>query len=117
MARLYCSPRLSSLHYDTLTNVASLELECFLERVGSMTGSTKEAPTSVNIKPLIQAACCNIFSGYMCSTRFSYEDTAFRNIVHLFDEIFWEINQVLSILTPDERRLKKTIVLCQKFIF
>lgn len=89
---MYCSPRFSSLHYDTLTRVASLELDTFLERVSTLT--SHKQPTSVAIKPLIQAACCNIFSGYMCSTRFSYEDTAFRHIVHLFDEIFWEINQV-----------------------
>lgn len=99
VARLYCSPRLSSLHYDTLTRVAATEVGHFLDRVASMTATSMKAtragqPATVHIKPLIQAACANIFSGYMCSTRFSYDDTAFVHIVRLFDEIFWEINQV-----------------------
>ncbi|KAJ1525879.1 hypothetical protein ONE63_009071 [Megalurothrips usitatus] len=89
VARLYCSPRLSSLHYDTLTRVAGTEVDCFLERVSAASA----ASSTVFIKPLIQAACANVFSGYMCSTRFGYDDAAFTNIVRLFDEIFWEINQ------------------------
>lgn len=34
-----------------------------------------------------------MFSLYMCSTRFDYEDSGFNSIVRSFDEIFWEINQ------------------------
>lgn len=94
MARLYCSPRLSSLHYDTLTHVADAEVQHFLGRVSSMAEASASTPATVFIKPLIQAACANIFSGYMCSTRFSYDDEAFAHIVRLFDDIFWEINQV-----------------------
>lgn len=46
-----------------------------------------------DIKPLIQQTCANMFSQYMCSVRFNYEDTEFQKIVEYFDEIFWEINQ------------------------
>ncbi|XP_034234870.1 cytochrome P450 307a1-like [Thrips palmi] len=114
VARLYCSPRLSSLHYDTLTRVAATEVDHFLDRVASMTATSMKTtragqPATVHIKPLIQAACANIFSGYMCSTRFSYDDTAFVHIVRLFDEIFWEINQGYAVdflpwLAPCYRR-------------
>lgn len=47
----------------------------------------------VNIKPLILAACGNMFSQYMCSARFQYTDPTFQIVVRRFDEIFWEINQ------------------------
>lgn len=45
------------------------------------------------IKPLIQQTCANMFSQYMCSTRFAYGDTNFQEISQCFDDIFWEINQ------------------------
>lgn len=38
-----------------------------------------------------------MFSQYMCSTRFEYEDTDFQNIARSFDKIFWEINQGYAI--------------------
>lgn len=34
-----------------------------------------------------------MFTQYMCSARFDYEDQEFRNVVRTFDKIFWEINQ------------------------
>lgn len=37
--------------------------------------------------------CSNMFSQYMCSTRFDYDDESFLKTVRRFDEIFWEINQ------------------------
>lgn len=46
-----------------------------------------------DIKPIILKACANMFTQYMCSTSFSYDDIEFQNIVRSFDEIFWEINQ------------------------
>lgn len=34
-----------------------------------------------------------MFTQYMCTTRFDYEDTTFKDMVRNFDNIFWEINQ------------------------
>ena len=45
------------------------------------------------LKPLILAAAANMFTGYMCSARFGYNDKEFNKIVRNFDEIFWDINQ------------------------
>jgi len=56
--------------------------------------ASSEKGGDVDIKPVLIAACANIFIQYMCSTRFSYDDSDFKHVVHLFDEIFWEINQV-----------------------
>lgn len=64
-------------------------MQQFLQRI-------KESTTpgvDFHIKPLIQQACANMFSQYMCSTRFSYDDIGFQNITKCFDDIFWEINQ------------------------
>lgn len=45
------------------------------------------------LKPIVLAACCNMFTQYMCSTSFDYRDEGFKQTVRYFDEIFWEINQ------------------------
>lgn len=34
-----------------------------------------------------------MFTQYMCSTSFDYQDKEFQKVVRYFDEIFWEINQ------------------------
>lgn len=46
-----------------------------------------------HLKSIINQTCFNMFSQYMCTTRFEYDDAAFQGIVHNFDNIFWEINQ------------------------
>lgn len=53
--------------------------------------------TPLDVKPLILRACANMFSQYMCSLRFDYEDLEFQLVVKYFDEIFWEINQGYSL--------------------
>lgn len=45
------------------------------------------------VKPLILGAIGNMFTQYMCSTRFGYSDDQFNRVVRIFDEIFWDINQ------------------------
>lgn len=50
-----------------------------------------------HLKPLINQTCFNMFSQYMCTARFDYNDTAFQEIVNCFDNIFWEINQGYAI--------------------
>lgn len=34
-----------------------------------------------------------MFTQYMCTTRFEYDNTEFCKVVHTFDSIFWEMNQ------------------------
>lgn len=88
IARTYCSPRFSSLQYDMVNSVGSEELSVFLTEI-------KKLPNGVpcNIKPVVLGACANMFTQYMCSTSFSYNDCDFKKVVRYFDEIFWEINQ------------------------
>lgn len=64
-------------------------MEQFLQRIKQ----SSKPGADFHIKPLIQQACANMFSQYMCSTRFDYDDKGFQNITKCFDDIFWEINQ------------------------
>lgn len=45
------------------------------------------------VKPIILTAIGNMFTRYMCSKRFGYDHQQFNNVVRVFDEIFWDINQ------------------------
>ncbi|XP_072402702.1 cytochrome P450 307a1-like [Diabrotica undecimpunctata] len=88
IARTYCSPRFTSLQYDMVANVGTDEISTFLSEVQKL-----PINTPVDIKPLVLAACANMFTQYMCSTSFDYSDKKFQTLVRYFDEIFWEINQ------------------------
>lgn len=59
--------------------------------------TTVKSGEEYKLKPLVMATCMNMFSHYMCSIRFGYEDDEFRDVVRYFDEIFWEINQGYAI--------------------
>jgi cytochrome P450 family 307 subfamily A len=88
IARFYCSPRFASAQYGQLSTVAGTETTRLLERM-----RTHPAGTPLAVKPLIQATCANMFSNYMCSVSFDYDDVDFMGVVQNFDEIFWDINQ------------------------
>lgn len=88
IARTYCSPRFTSLQYDRVNNVGSKELDVFLSELQKLPQGHP-----CDIKPVVLSACANMFTQYMCSTSFSYDDLEFKKTVRYFDEIFWEINQ------------------------
>lgn len=72
-----------------MSEVGCFEMQHFLQQIKQDT----TPGVDFHIKPLIQRACANMFSQYMCSTRFDYNDEGFQNITKCFDDIFWEINQ------------------------
>lgn len=90
LARKHCSPRDSSSYYAKMSEVGCAEMQHFMAEM-----RRKLPPTAqdFHIKPLIQQTCANMFSRYMCSTRFEYDDVNFQEISKCFDDIFWEINQ------------------------
>ncbi|KAJ9597612.1 hypothetical protein L9F63_011518, partial [Diploptera punctata] len=90
IARMYCIPRFASVHYDNLDQAGCAEVKEFL---GELSRATAAGPRELKVKPLIQAACFNMFTHYMCSTRFPYDHPAAAKVIRTFDEIFWEINQ------------------------
>jgi cytochrome P450 family 307 subfamily A len=65
----------------------------FLAELSRATRESKE----YKIKSLMQAACFNMFTQYMCSTRFEYDNADFVKVVRTFDDIFWEMNQGYAI--------------------
>lgn len=93
ISRLYCSPRFASVHYDNLNEIGCAEVSEFLAELSRATQGTRD----YKVKPLIQATCFNMFTHYLCSTRFAYDDAACVQVVRTFDDIFWEINQGYAI--------------------
>lgn len=89
LARKHCSPRDSSSYYAKMSDVGCAEMQHFMAEMRQKLPIGKD----FNIKPLIQQTCANMFSQYMCSTRFEYSDVNFQEISKCFDDIFWEINQ------------------------
>ncbi|XP_030379936.1 cytochrome P450 307a1-like isoform X2 [Scaptodrosophila lebanonensis] len=89
LARRHCSPRESSSYFTKMSQIGCNEVDKFLNELNKIILPGQ----SLNIKPLILQACANMFSQYMCSQRFQYNDVEFGKVVRYFDEIFWEINQ------------------------
>ncbi|XP_043650930.1 cytochrome P450 307a1 [Drosophila teissieri] len=89
LARRHCSPRESSSYYMKMSQIGCEEMEHWNRELRNQLVPGEP----INIKPLILKACGNMFSQYMCSLRFDYDDMDFQQIVQYFDEIFWEINQ------------------------
>jgi cytochrome P450 family 307 subfamily A len=74
-----------------MNQVGATEMEESMNRMKKIVA--EHADGEIPLKPLMMQTCANLFLLYMCSLRFDYEDKEFVNIVHLFDKIFWEINQ------------------------
>lgn len=72
-----------------MSKVGCTEMQHFLTEMRHQLPPGKD----FHIKPMIQQTCANMFSQYMCSTRFEYSDHNFQEISKCFDDIFWEINQ------------------------
>ena len=69
----------------------------------------------VDLKPILLSMCANVFTHYMCSSRFAYDDIGFQKIVRLFDQIFWDINQGYAVdflpwLLPVYRRHMQQLI-------
>ncbi|XP_063231353.1 cytochrome P450 307a1-like [Bacillus rossius redtenbacheri] len=89
ISRAYCSPRFASAHFYNLDTVGSCEVAAFADVL-----RRRAAPGQpLDVKPLLNVACFNLFTQYMCSKRFAYDDPDCLSVVRTFDEIFWEINQ------------------------
>ncbi|XP_017129564.1 cytochrome P450 307a1 [Drosophila elegans] len=89
LARRHCSPRESSSFYMKMSQIGCEEMEHWNRELRQHLIPGEP----VELKPLILKACGNMFSQYMCSLRFDYDDVEFQQVVQCFDEIFWEINQ------------------------
>lgn len=75
-----------------LSRVANQEASLFLELLKDES-SASVLTGEKSLKPLVLTALGNMFTQYMCSTRFGYDDENFTTVIRIFDEIFWDINQ------------------------
>lgn len=89
LARRHCSPRDTSDFYRRMSEVGVLEMHEFRHELRKQVGEGKE----IYLKPILQATAANMFCQYMCTRRFDYEDSEFKLVVRLFDDIFWYINE------------------------
>ncbi|XP_058127156.1 cytochrome P450 307a1 [Anopheles ziemanni] len=89
LARKHCSPSDASSYYQKMSDVGVMEMHRFMDQLDEVVSPGSD----FKVKPLIMQACANMFSQYMCSVRFDYNDQGFVDMVRNFDEIFWEINQ------------------------
>ncbi|XP_053681618.1 cytochrome P450 307a1 [Sabethes cyaneus] len=89
LARKHCSPSDASSYYQKMSDVGVMEMHRFMDQLDAEVIPGRD----FKVKPLIMQACANMFSEYMCSVRFDYNDAGFQQMVRNFDEIFWEINQ------------------------
>uniref|UniRef100_A0A1B0B3B9 Cytochrome P450 n=1 Tax=Glossina palpalis gambiensis TaxID=67801 RepID=A0A1B0B3B9_9MUSC len=111
LARSHCSPREPTSHFKKMSDVGCFEIDEFVSKLNGEIDKGGE----LEIKPILQQTCANMFSHYMCSVRFEYDDKDFQKVVECFDEIFWEINQgcphdFFPSLAPFYRKHTTTIV-------
>lgn len=89
LARRHCSPRDTSSYYAKMSEVGCNEMKEFMNQIAKCITPGKD----FHLKAIINQTSFNMFSQYMCTIRFDYDDAAFQRIVNCFDNIFWEINQ------------------------
>ncbi|XP_014225215.1 cytochrome P450 307a1-like [Trichogramma pretiosum] len=92
IARVFCFPRQGGNHMTALSDVSIQEMNSCLDYL------CKESTRPIiegrePFKPIIMRTIANIFTNYMCSMSFGYDDAKFNEIVTTFDKIFWDINQ------------------------
>uniref|UniRef100_A0A1A9WV93 Cytochrome P450 n=1 Tax=Glossina brevipalpis TaxID=37001 RepID=A0A1A9WV93_9MUSC len=119
LARIHCSPRNTSSHFKRMSDIGCLEINELMIKLKSTNEIIKGE--ELDIKPILQQTCANMFSHYMCSIRFDYDDKDFQKVVEYFDEIFWEINQscvydFFPLLAPFFRKHITTITKWSTFI-
>lgn len=117
LARKHCSPRDNSVFFQKMNDVGCSEIAECMKRMKTI----QKPEGETHLKPMIMETCANLFSLYMCSLRFDYEDVGFKKMVRSFDEIFWEINQGYAVdflpwLSPFYHSHMKNIESFAKFI-
>jgi len=130
LARQYCHPRMSSMQFETLSSVLTSESGHMVDELNRVAAHQQQQPqvnpigdgaaggvggAGVDLKPILLSMCANVFTHYMCSSRFAYDDIGFQKIVRLFDQIFWDINQGYAVdflpwLLPVYRRHMQQLI-------
>lgn len=94
MLRAHTFPRAMSARWTQLDGLLRGELNAVKGRLDAA-----GPRAAVEAKPLLLAACANVFTSYFCCKRFELDNPSFKNMVRNFDRIFYEVNQVSLVLT------------------
>lgn len=70
LARKHCSPRDASTFHKKMNEVGCMEIEECMDRMQDLVKHGNE----IHVKSLLMETCANMFSRYMCSVRFDYDD-------------------------------------------
>ncbi|XP_077302978.1 spook isoform X2 [Arctopsyche grandis] len=93
ISRRHCDPGTQSPLKNTISDVGALEMKELVSTLKKKGTEAFKQGVDLELKPIIMSTTLNLFSQYMCSLRFDTDDAEFKNIVDLFDNIFWDINQ------------------------
>jgi cytochrome P450 family 307 subfamily A len=80
------------MQFDTLSRVLTSESGLMVNELSLKTAAAAPGK-GIDLKTTMMTMCANVFTHYMCSTRFDYDNKDFGKVVRLFDQIFWDINQ------------------------
>lgn len=94
LARKHCSPRDTSSYYAKMSEVGCNEMKEFMNKIADCITPGQD----FYLKSIINQTCFNMFSQYMCTMRFEYDDVAFQGIVRNFDDIVSNILLIILIL-------------------
>lgn len=89
MLTAHTFPRKFSMSFDRFSEI-TLE---YLQQLSVDIRLSMERQKSVDVKPLVNATCANVFAQYFTSRSFEKSDKKFSAFIRNFDKIFWEVNQ------------------------
>ncbi|CAL4067238.1 unnamed protein product, partial [Meganyctiphanes norvegica] len=87
LARAFLMARPESSNFEILDQMIAVETEKMMSILQNKTSSP------VDIKTIVATSGMNMFTNYMCSTNFEYEDKEFKQIVSCFNAIFDDVNE------------------------
>ncbi|KAK7075343.1 hypothetical protein SK128_002540 [Halocaridina rubra] len=99
MVRNYLTFRGEKSFFESFENSIAVEMPVLKDKLDRQLNKT------INAKEILSYCAMNIFTGYMCSKKFDYQDEIFQDLVRKYDYIFEDINNshvidVLPILAP-----------------
>lgn len=94
LAKTAIIPRHGSQTMKLLDQTIQTEVTEMLGRLGSQ-GGNDSVPVPFT-KDLLLQMCHNVFTNFLCSRKFSYDDETFKKTVWGYDFVFYDVNQCYS---------------------
>lgn len=65
----------------------------YLQQLSVDIKHSMEQQQSVDVKPLVNETCANVFTQYFTTRSFEKSNKKFSAFIGNFDKVFWEVNQ------------------------